>query len=88
MKAREAVVHFVRDTPASTRAAARAACMDFPHVTPEPIATDALSLRAQTDIRYRVDNADDHDLAVLYTCLSQQPGYLTAETIPLGNNNG
>jgi hypothetical protein len=89
LQAREATVHFDRTSTPEQRAAARAACLDLPNATPEPIATDALSVRAQTEIRYRVDHADDHDLAVLYSCLEKQPGVLTVETLELsGGNNG
>ena len=87
LKAREAVAHFTPDTLPAQRAAARAACLDLPRTRPEPIATDALSVRAHTDIRFRVDDADDHDIAQLYACLQRQPGFLTAETIPLSDSN-
>jgi hypothetical protein len=89
LQAREATVHFDRSSSLAERTAARAACLDLPHATPEPVATDALSTRAQTEIRYRVDHADDHDLAVLYSCLEKQPGVLTVETLEVsGGNNG
>ena len=87
LKARETVVHFTRDTTPAQRAAARAACLDLPRTRPEPIASDALSIRAHTDIRFRVDDANDHEIAQLYACLQKQPGYLTAETIPLSDSN-
>jgi hypothetical protein len=87
LKAREAVAHFTPETTAAQRAAARAACLDLPRARPEPIATDAVSIRAHTDIRFRVDDANDHDIAQLYACLQKQPGFVTAETIPLSDSN-
>ena len=88
LKSREATVYFVDGATADQQAAARAACTGLPHTTPEPIATDALSHRAHTEIRFRVDDANDNELATLYSCLQKQPGVrtvLTPDTV--GGNN-
>ena len=89
LKAREATVYFQNGVSAEQRSAARAACLNVPHTSPEPIATDAVSVRAHTDIRFRVDDANDNELAQLYKCLEVQPGYRTVEMRELGiSNNG
>lgn len=84
LKARQAVARFEADATDEERVAARNACLTFPHVTPEPVATDSLSVRTKTDIRYRVDDATDNELAQLYACLHKQPKIRTVETRPLG----
>ncbi len=77
LKSREATVYFVDGATPEQQSAARAACAGLPHTTPEPIATDALSRRAHTEIRFRVDDANDSELAALIRCLQSQPGYRT-----------
>ena len=82
-------MYFQNGVTADQRAAARAACLTVPHATAEPVATDAVSVRAHTDIRFRVDDANDNELAQLYKCLEVQPGYRTVEMRELGiSNNG
>jgi hypothetical protein len=89
LKARETTVYFDRASTLEQRVAAREACLSFPHITAEPVATDSLSHRAQTEIRYRVDDASDYDLGQLNACLAKQPMFKTIQTVELnGGNNG
>ena len=74
---REIVVHFSSSATETQHAAARTACAAAaPHVSPEPIVHNSYATTRIDDIRFRVDKADDHDLAQLYNCLSRQPGVI------------
>jgi hypothetical protein len=68
----EAVVQFQPQTPNSVRLKVRAACSHVPQATPEPLPTGHLApAMAAYDVRYRVDNASDGDLARLQQCLQK-----------------
>jgi hypothetical protein len=69
----EAVVQFQPQTPNSVRLKVRAACSHVPQATPEPLPTDHLASDMLYDVRYRVDNASDGDLAKLQQCLQKFP---------------
>jgi len=72
---REVVVHFKSTATAEQHAAARDACADAaPHASPEPIVHNSFATTKIADIRFRVDKANDGDLAQLYKCLAKQPG--------------
>ena len=72
---REVVVHFSSSATEAQHAAAREACATAtPKASPEPIVHNKYATTRIDDIRFRVDKADDHDLAQLYKCLSKQPG--------------
>ena len=73
---RELVVHFDAGTPADVRVAALRACTGVaPNTSPEPLPSPSAYLSAQVnDVRFRIDSADDRDIAQLETCLSKQPG--------------
>ena len=72
---REIVVHFSSDATAAQHAAARDACATAtPKASPEPIVHNSYATTRIDDIRFRVDHANDHDLAQLYACLGKQPG--------------
>jgi hypothetical protein len=72
---REIVVHFTPTATDAQHAAARAACATAnPKASPEPIVHTKFASTRIDDIRFRVDKANDHDLAQLYSCLSHQPG--------------
>lgn len=72
---REIVVQFTSSATAAQHAAARAACATAaPHASPEPIVHNHYLSTHVADVRFRVDKANDHDLAQLYECLSRQPG--------------
>ena len=70
----EAVVHFQPQTPNAVRLKVRAACSHVPQATPEPLPTGHVAQSmAAYDVRYRVDNASDGDLAKLQQCLQRFP---------------
>lgn len=72
---REIVVHFTPQATDAQHRAAREACTGVaPHTTPEPIVHNQYPTSRITDIRFRVDKANDNDLAKLYNCLGKQPG--------------
>ena len=72
---REVVVHFNSSATEEQHAAARDACATAaPHASPEPIVHNKFATTRIDDVRFRVDKANDHDLAQLYKCLGQQPG--------------
>lgn len=74
---REIVVHFTSDATEAQHAAARTACANAaPHASPEPIVHNKFASTRIDDIRFRVDKANDHDLAQLYNCLGRQPGVI------------
>jgi hypothetical protein len=70
---REEVVQFKEQTPNATRLAIRQACSHIPMATPEPLPRHASLAGMPYDIRYRVDNASDADLARLQQCLQKFP---------------
>ncbi len=70
---REAVVHFRPQTTNAVRLKVRAACSHVAQATPEPLPTDHLASDLSYDVRYRVDNASDADLARLTQCLQRFP---------------
>ena len=67
----EAVVQFQPQTSNAARLKVRAACSHVPRATPEPLPTDHLAADTDYDVRYRVDNASDGDLAKLQECLQK-----------------
>lgn len=72
---REIVVQFSSSATAAQHAAARAACSGAtPKASAEPIIHNKYATTRIADVRFRVDKANDHDLAQLYRCLSKQPG--------------
>jgi hypothetical protein len=74
---REIVVHFTASATEAQHAAARTACATAaPHSSPEPIVHNSYATTRIDDIRFRVDKANDHDLAQLYKCLAKQPGVI------------
>jgi len=75
----EAVVQFRPQTPNSVRLKVRAACSHVPQATPEPLPTDHLASDMLNDVRYRVDNASDGDLAKLQQCLQKFPSVVGIE---------
>src|SRR3954454_5836131 len=72
---REVVVHFTPQATSVQHRDALDACADAsPHASPEPIVHDRYASSRGDDIRFRIDKANDSDLARLYNCLSRQPG--------------
>jgi hypothetical protein len=71
---REVVVVFKPGTTAADRDRVRAACADAtPHASPEPVGPGTLKSSRVNDVRFRVDKADDAELAKLYACLTKDP---------------
>lgn len=74
LRQRELVVHFdPRATPAQ-HLAARDACTDIPHTSPEPLVPSSSPVSRFTDVRFRIDDASQRELARLTQCLSRQAG--------------
>jgi hypothetical protein len=74
---REVVVHFTLDATPEQHRAAQVACTGVaPHTSPEPIVHSRYPSSRIADVRFRIDKANDHDLAQLYNCLGRQPGVL------------
>lgn len=74
LRQRELVVHFdPRATPAQ-HLAARDACTGIPHTSPEPLVSPASRVSRFTDVRFRIDDASQRELARLTQCLGRQPG--------------
>jgi hypothetical protein len=75
---RELTVVFAAGTTTEQRAAASRACAGAaPHTSPEPISTPSGTRgieRTGSLVRFRIDSANDHDLARLEDCLQKQPG--------------
>lgn len=72
---REVVVHFAPDATPAQHVAARTACSNLPHTSPEPMPTGRLRLSQRlTDVRFEVGDANDRELLDLYNCLQKQPG--------------
>jgi hypothetical protein len=74
---REVVVQFTPSASPDEHRAALTACTGAaPHTSPEPIVHDKFPSTEINDVRFRVDKANDHDLAQLYKCLGKQPGVI------------
>jgi hypothetical protein len=74
---REIVVQFKPTASEAQHAAAREACATAtPKASPEPIVHNKYATTRIDDVRFRVDKANDHELAQLYNCLSRQPGVI------------
>ena len=72
---RELVVVFSPGaTPAMHVAALRACTGVAPNTSPEPIVPSSFSASRISDVRFRIDHANDRDIAQLETCLGRQPG--------------
>ena len=79
---RELVVHFDPSATSAQHRAALDACAHVtPEATPEPFSTTGPVSNQINNVRYRIDHADDRDIALLTTCLSKQPG-VVGEDIP------
>jgi hypothetical protein len=71
----ELVVYFQQGAPMSDHVAALHACAHAsPEATPEPITKSNLASDAVGDVRFRIDHADDKQIALLTECLNKQPG--------------
>jgi hypothetical protein len=73
LRQREIVVRFAPDATPEQHRAVRAACDHVPGTTAEPLPTSTLASVRLSDVRFRVDDADDAQLAKLEACLSKFP---------------
>ena len=71
---------FRQGTPDSVRLAVRAACSHVPQAIPEPLPTDNKLSDYLNNVRFRIDNASDAELASLETCLSKFSSVVGVET--------
>jgi len=70
---RELVVLFQPGATTAEREAVRADCRGNARVVPEPPSTSQLPATVLNNVRYRIDAAEDRDLAALYRCLATHP---------------
>ena len=72
---REAVVYFSDTATESEHVNALNACAHVaPSVHAEPITKSTLPSNQVGNVRFRIDHADDKDIALLTECLDKQPG--------------
>jgi hypothetical protein len=77
----ELVVYFTQNAPASDHINALRACAHAaPNAYPEPITKSTLVSDSVGDVRFRIDHADDKDIALLTECLNKQPGVVGVDT--------
>lgn len=70
----ELVVTFSQGAPQSAHLAALRACAHVtPAATPEPYQVSKLASDNVGNVRFRIDHADDKQVATLEDCLSRQP---------------
>src|SRR4051812_30370185 len=68
---RELVVHFEPGASSDQHRQALEACTGVaPNTSPEPIVHNSYASSRVSDVRFRIDHANDHDIAQLQTCLS------------------
>ena len=71
---REVVVVFKPDSTTADRDRVRSECGDVsPHASPVPVGPGTLKSSRVNNVRFRVDKADDAELAKLYSCLTKDP---------------
>lgn len=74
---RELVVVFSSSATAADHRAALDACTGVaPHTSPEPIIASTYVSDRVGNVRFRIDHANDHDIAMLLKCLTKQRGVL------------
>jgi hypothetical protein len=77
----ELVVYFSQNAPQSEHVAALKACGHVtPETVPEPLATGTLPSDSVGDVRFRIDHANDREIALLTECLNKQPGVVGVDT--------
>jgi hypothetical protein len=77
----EMVVYFYPNTPEADHYAALKACSHVsPQDVPEPIEKSALASNEVGDVRFRIDHANDKELAELTECLNKQAGVEGVDT--------
>lgn len=74
---REVIVFFASDAPQSDHDNALRACTGAAkNTSPEPITPGTHRVAPSSDVRFRIDDANDHDIAELEKCLTKQPGVI------------
>lgn len=74
---RELVVRFADDATQAQHRAALEACADAsPQASPEPFSTSGPASNRVGDVRFRIDHANDRDIAQLESCLGKQPAVI------------
>jgi hypothetical protein len=74
---REVIVFFASDAPQSQHEDVLRACTGAAkNTSPEPIAAGTHRVAPTSDVRFRIDKANDHDIAELEKCLTKQPGVI------------
>jgi hypothetical protein len=77
----ELVVYFKPNAPLSDHTGALKACGHVtPETIPEPIVKSRFVSDAVGDVRFRIDHANDKELAELTECLNKQPGVEGVDT--------
>jgi hypothetical protein len=77
----EMVVYFTPNAPESDHIAALKACSHVsPQDVPEPIQKSSLASNEVGDVRFRIDHANDKELAELTECLNKQAGVEGVDT--------
>ena len=71
MRMRELVVQFKPGTPQPVRASVLHGCRGFPDASPEPMPSSTLPSVQLNNVRFRVDNADDAQIAAVEDCLAR-----------------
>lgn len=83
---RELVVHFDPSATSAQHQSALDACAHAtPEATPEPFSTTGPISNQINNVRFRIDHADDRDIAHLETCLNNQPGVIGVDIPDLTN---
>lgn len=74
---REVIVFFASDATQSQHEDALRACTGAAkNTSPEPITAGTHRVAPTSDVRFRIDKANDHDIAELEKCLTKQPGVI------------
>jgi hypothetical protein len=74
---REVIVFFASDATQTQHEDALRACTGAAkNTSPEPIQPGTHRVAPTSDVRFRIDKANDHDIAQLEMCLTKQPGVI------------
>lgn len=72
---REVIVFFAADATQADHENVLKVCTGVAkHTSPEPITAGTHRVAPTSDVRFRIDNANDRDIAQLEACLTKQPG--------------
>lgn len=72
---RELIVYFNPNAPVSDHAHVLSACGNATAgASPEPMSSSKLPSQVASNVRFRIDHANDKELSILEDCLQHQPG--------------